>query len=173
MAGYSDDSAFSDWLSENGYTLPGGAPTSAVLRQRGSVYVDTTYGPRFRGTPTDGVTQERAWPRSGATVHGDAIDDDVVPLAVIHASFMAAWQEANDPGSLAAVASAAGIIRREKVDVIEQEYFDPARAMGNAPYDPLAPSANTPILTEIDGLLKPYLVLADRGVGIWSIGKTS
>lgn len=173
MAGYSDDATFTTWLTDNGYTLPSGAPSEAVLRQRGSVYVDATYGPRFRGTPTDGVTQERAWPRTGASVYGATVPDTDVPLAVIHASFMAAWAEANDEGVLEAIASGAQTIKRERVDVIETEYQDANRTAENMPYDPLAPSAITPILSRIDGLLKPYLVLADYGLGIWSIGPTS
>lgn len=170
MAGYGSDGDFQTWLSDNGYTLPAGAPSEAVLRQRGSVYVDATYGPRFRGKPTGGYAQERQWPRTGAVVNGETIPDDVVPLAVIHASFMAAWQEASEPGSLSAIASASDTIKREKVGPLETEYQDASRMQEGKPYDPLAPSATTPILTAIDGLLKPFLVLADFGIGVWSIG---
>lgn len=39
MSGYGSDQGFSDWLAAHGYVLPAGegAPTEAVLRQRGSV----------------------------------------------------------------------------------------------------------------------------------------
>ena len=67
MAGYGDDDGFQAFLTANGYTLPDGAPAAAVLRQRGSVYVDGTYSLRFSGSPTGGAAQEREWPRTGAT----------------------------------------------------------------------------------------------------------
>ena len=67
MAGYGDDSGLAAYLAAQGYVLPEGAATLAVLRQRGSDYLDGLYGAQFRGVPTDGVTQERAWPRTGAT----------------------------------------------------------------------------------------------------------
>lgn len=72
MAGYGDDEGFATWLAENGYTLPDGAPLPVVLRQRGSAYLDATYGPRFVGVPTD-PEQEREWPRTGATIFGTAL----------------------------------------------------------------------------------------------------
>lgn len=70
MAGYGDDAGFEAWLTENGYTLPGGAPSGEVLRNRGAGYIDGVYGARFSGIPTGGLAQERAWPRAGA--YGDA-----------------------------------------------------------------------------------------------------
>lgn len=170
MAGYGTDQGFTDWLAGRGYTLPGTAPSEAVLRQRGSDYVDAVYGPRFWGTPTGGVSQERAWPRKNAEVYGEVVPDTDIPQAIITASYLAAWQEASEPGSLSVIASATDTIRREKVGPLETEYQGASRMQEGKPYDPLAPSANTPILTEIDGLLKPFLVLGDYGVGIWSIG---
>ncbi len=175
MAGYGDDTGFHNWLSANGYTLPGGAPSPDVLRQRGSAWLDSIYGPRFKGTPADGVSQERAWPRTGAVVYGETISDDIVPLAVINASYLAAWSEASDEGSLSGgVTSSTGQIKREKVGPLETEYFSAKDTMkSDGPYDPLATPAGAPIILAIDQLLKPYLVLADFGAGIWSVGPTS
>lgn len=85
MAGYGDDSAFNAWLVENGYPLPADAPSPAVLRQRGSDYLDVTYGPRFVGTPTD-ATQEREWPRTGAFIFGTELATGVIPDRVVKAS---------------------------------------------------------------------------------------
>jgi hypothetical protein len=150
MAGYGDDSAFEAWLEENGYSLPAGAPLPAVLRQRGSVYVDGLYGIRFVGEKTGGWEQERAWPRIDAYAGGTAIPDEVVPLPVIHASYEAALQEAREPESLSLIGSAAERVKREKVEgAVEVEYQQ-------ASSDEFA-SAITPVMTVIEGLLAPFL----------------
>jgi hypothetical protein len=100
MAAYGSDELFEAWLTENGYALPDGAPTAAVLRVRGSGYIDGTYGPRFTGTPTGGFAQALQWPRTGAEAYGVAIGDTVIPDAVVRASYHAAYAEAVTPGSL-------------------------------------------------------------------------
>lgn len=164
MAGYGDDAGLQAWLADNGYTLPVGAPLPAILRQRASTYVDGLYGSRFVGVPAGGFAQERAWPRSGATVYGSTIPDDVIPLPVIQASYAAALQEANEPGSLSVTVTAIGTIKREKTDVLETEYF-----AGSG--DPLANA--TPTLSAVEGLLAPFLVVEveeGSGFGIWAIG---
>lgn len=103
MSGYGSDAGFNTWLASWGYSLPIGAPTEAVLRQRGSMYIDGVYGGQFPGEPTGGLSQERAWPRTDAQdMYGNAIDPNTVPERVIEASYYAAFQEASAPGSLAA-----------------------------------------------------------------------
>lgn len=172
MAGFGDDSGFNDWLTANGYSLPSGAPTPAVLRERGSSYIDATYGARFKGVPTGGFDQERSWPRSGAVVNCSTIPDDVVPLAIVNASYRAAWVEANAPGSLSpGGGTGSGVVKRQKVDTIEREFFEAKPHEGEL-FDPLAPSSSTSIIPEIDNALKPYLRLdaTVQGVGLWSIG---
>jgi hypothetical protein len=152
MAGYGDDTAFSAWLTDNGRTLPDGSPSAAVLRQRGSVYVDGTYGLRFPGTPTGGADQERAWPRTGATDRwGNALNASTVPTRVIHASFEAAWAEASSPGSLVASGSSVGRVKREKVEgAVEVEYQSSSGSAGLV-------ADLTPMLTAVEGLLGPLL----------------
>ncbi len=172
MAGYGTDTGFTEWLAANGYAMPAGAPTPAVLRERGSVYIDATYGARFKGVPTGGSEQERAWPRTGATVYGSTLATSLVPNAVINASYMAALVEASNPGSLSSGPSnGTGVVRRQKVDTIEREFFE-ARQQEGEHFDPLAPSMATKIIPEVDNLLKPYLDLAGSilGVGLWSVG---
>lgn len=166
MAGYGTDDAFATWLTSNGYSLPEGAPAPAVLRQRGSTYVDGTYGARFVGQPTGGYEQERQWPRSGAVVAGSSVPDGVIPLPVIHASYEAALQEAREPESLSLIGSAAERVKREKVDGAVEVEYQQASAEEFA-------AAMTPIMTTIEGLLSPFLRGADPavGVGIWSIGR--
>lgn len=150
MAGYGSDIAFAAWMADHGYVLPSGAPTPAVLRQRGANYIDATYEARFVGTRAGGYAQERSWPRVNAALRtGETVPGDVVPLAVEHASYIAAWAEASAPGSLAASGSASGAVKREKVDVIEVEY--------QAATDMDLIDAITVRFTEIEGLLAPFL----------------
>ena len=147
---YGDDSGLTAWLAANGYTLPAGAPVPAVLRQRGSAYIDGLYGARFSGVPTDGFAQERAWPRVGAEAHGQAVPSNLVPVAVINASYAAGWYEASNPGGLSAAASSSTAIKREKIDVIETEYVvGSGTALENA----------TVRLAIVEGLLAPFLTV--------------
>lgn len=147
MAGYGTDEDFTTWAADNGYTVPA-SPSVAVLRQRGSAYLDGLYGPRFVGTPTDGFTQERAWPRTDAEAYGTAIPSDTVPVAIEQASYFAAYQEAVSPGSLAAATSPGRSVKRKKIDVIETEFFE---GSGDAVSDA------TLRLSTVEGLVTPFL----------------
>lgn len=159
---YGTDQGFSDWLAINGLTLPLTAPTPAILRQRGSQYVDGVYGSRFWGVPTGGFAQERAWPRTGAKAYGQDIPDSVIPVAVEHASYAAAHHEAFFPGSLSVAATHAGAVKREKVDVLEVEYV---AGSGDVVADA------TVRLTAVEGLLAPFLRSeAPAGLGLWAVG---
>lgn len=149
MAGYGTETGFEAWLEANGYALPGGVE-AAVLMERGSNYIDGHYGARFSGQPTGGFAQARSWPRTGATAFGSSIPDDVVPDAVIRASYAAAWQEASAPGSLSVTGSAATAVKREKVEgAVEVEY--------QAQSGPLTAESLSPVLTVVEGLLLPFL----------------
>lgn len=121
--------------------MPEGAPAAAVLRQRATDYIDAVYGPRLVG------------------------DQTVDPLltALETATYIAAWHEANNPGSLSAAASQAGAIKREKVDVLEVEYF---AGSGDAAADA------TVRLALIEGLLFPFLRREPTGpcLGLWAVG---
>ncbi|WP_295169714.1 DnaT-like ssDNA-binding protein [uncultured Brevundimonas sp.] len=147
MAGYGSDQRFADWMADNGYSTSGdGVLTVAQLRQRGSAYIDALYEPKFPGQRTGGLEQERAFPRTGASAYGQSIGADVIPLAVEHASYHAALQEAAKPGSLSISAVNSGALKRKKVDVIEKEYF---QGSGDAVAD------NTLRLSAVEGLLAP------------------
>lgn len=167
MAGYGTDELFAAYLTENGYTLPESAPSPAVLRQRGSVYLDGLYGNphadrRFSGYPTDGASQDRAWPRVGAKAFGAAIADDLIPNAIINASYAAAFYEAGTPGGLSVIVTDAGAIKREKIGPIETEYFGGSDG---------ALAAATPMLLSVDGLVAPFLVPnSTSGPYLWAIG---
>jgi hypothetical protein len=162
VAGYGTDELFEAWLSANGFTLPETAPAPAILRQRGSDYVDGLYGASLPGEPTAGIDQERAFPRIGATAYRKPIPDDAIPLRWIHASYAAAWYEANNPGGLQVSATASGAVKREKIDVIETEYF---AGSGDVAADA------TVRLSAVEGLVAPFLIQsAASGPAIWAIG---
>lgn len=164
MAGYGDDTAFQDWLTANGLTLPDGAPTPAVLRQRGSAYVDAVYGPKFCGAPTGGYDQERAWPRKGASALGLTIPDDVVPRAIVEASYRAAWLEATTPGWGSATVNPNQMVKRQKVDTIEREFFEAGGVE-------VGIGGIAAIDADIDGMLAPFLCMeTGSGLGLWAVG---
>lgn len=154
MAAYGDDAGLAAWAAANGYTLTGDA-TSAVLRERGSAYIDALYGPRFNGVPA-AWDQDLAWPRQGATAWGLAIPADETPAAVVNASYAAAVAEDGTPGMLA-------------------KTFTPGDAkvltkVGSLSWTPVAGasgvSAFMPVLTVVDGLLAPFLVGGIHGRGV-------
>lgn len=159
MAGYGDDAGFNAWLADNGLTLPAGSPSAAVLRNRGSIYVDATYGQRLGcSAPAGGVTQERAWPRAGHP----GVPADAVPLAWVHASYRAGYLAATLSGGLSRQIDMQARVTREKVDVIEVQYADSGKA---------APGEVTGLVdAEIDGLVSPYLCSLTAVLGIRSIG---
>lgn len=159
MAGYGDDAGFTAWLTDNGYELPDAAPAVAVLRQRGATIVDALYGSRFVGEPTGGFEQERAWPRTGAFVQGRAIPDDVIPNAVITASYHAALSAVESTGENTAIGTPQ-IIKRDKVGDVETEFADTASAFQWGDDVPIS---------ILDGLLAPYLRIPSC-LGIWSVG---
>ena len=145
------------------HTLPGGAPTAAVLRARGSAYVDS-YERYWTGQRTGGVAQELGWPRTGATINCvTPIADDVIPAAVVTASYRAAWLDAETPGILSGATPAAGArVKRQKVDVIEREFFDDGKAeVGGGP---------SFIDSLIDGLLGQFICDAKGGAFLWTLG---
>lgn len=148
MSGYGDDAGFQDWLDANGYTLPDNPPSLEVLRERGSNYIDGTYGDRFSGVPTGGFAQERAWPRTGACAYGQSIGDDVIPDAVVKASYVAALADAKAPGSLSVTYTPGTNKVLTKVDSIEWDVVG----------DASAPGAMIPVFTAVDGLLSPFLM---------------
>jgi hypothetical protein len=163
VAAYGTDQGLTDWLAAQGYELPASPPVLAVLRARGSAYVDG-YEAFWTGQRTGGVMQEEAWPRTGATLNCvTAIPDDVIPPAVINAAYRAAWLDAQTPGILAGSSVAPGTrVKRQKVDVIEREFFDDGKAAVGA-----GPAFIDSI---IDGALRQFICDANGGAFMWTLG---
>ncbi len=163
MAAYGSDVAFQQWLDEQGYTLPADAPSLAILRARGSAYVDG-YEVYWTGQRTGGVMQELAWPRTGATVNcTQAIPSDVIPPAVVNASYRAAWLEASTPGILTGPVVTSGTrVKRQKIDTIEREFFDDGKSeVGSGPGF---------IDSQIDGMLGAFICNDDGAAFLWTLG---
>lgn len=148
MAGYGTDERFADFLTDQGYVLPTGAALPAVLRQRGSTYLDGLYEADFSGHRTGGLAQERAFPRTGAEAYGQTIPSDVIPVAIEHASYHAAYHDAVRKGGLAVAVSADQAVRRKKIEGIEKEFFE---GSGDALADA------TVRISAVEGLVAPFL----------------
>jgi hypothetical protein len=152
MAGYGDDDGLTAWLGANGYSLPVGAPSAAVLRQRGSTYIDGAYGDRFSGSPTGGASQEREWPRTGASDrYGNALAPDAVPVRVVEASYYAAYLEAKKPGLLSLTYTPGTQKVLTEVKGIKWTVVGDASSDGSM----------VPVSTAIEGILAPLLSPAD------------
>lgn len=150
MAGYGTNEGFTAYAEAAGYVFPDGTtePQKTAARQRGSLFIDR-YEPRFSGSRTGGYTQERAWPRTGAsTYYGEPIPSDVVPVAIENASYEAAYLELTNPGSLSPVVTGSSTVKREKVGSLEIEYA----ASSSTDIGDIVAMA-TPVVTAIEGML--------------------
>ncbi len=114
------------------------------------------------GEKTGGRAQLRQWPRTGAVdAEGHAIDAATVPLEIEYATYEAALRELVTPGSLSPDYVPATQVKREKIDVIEVEYF--ASAAGGA----VPPTS--PIIPLILSLLAPLLGGNYRGAPVFVV----
>lgn len=122
---YGTDQDFQAWLAAQGLTLPSGSPAPAILRQIGSSYVDSAYEWRLScSSRTGGFSQELAWPRTGHTVNCEPVPDDYIPTAWVNASYRAAYLQATQAGWATSSTNPDRLTKREKVDVIEREFFE-------------------------------------------------
>lgn len=154
---YGNDDGFTAWLAAQGLQLPADAPAVGVLRTIGSTYVDSAYEHMLQcSRRTGGFDQELAWPRTGHTVNGQSVPSDLIPPAWINASYRAAYLQATSPGWATNPVDATRITRREKVDVIEREFFSSADAPGSN----VAPGM--PSDSMINGMVLPWLCTAGR-----------
>lgn len=167
MATYGSSDSFIAWLAEQGYVLPDDAPPAGALLARGTAYLDGTYEGRWIGSRTAGAMQELGWPRHGGLFNClTPIPDDVIPPAVVNAAYRAAWLEASTPGTLSASVNTGQRIRRQRVDVIEREYFDNGEAAAGA-------GGTAFIDGEIDGAMYAltWACCPTTAAFIWATGK--
>lgn len=159
---YGDDAGLAAWAAARGLTVTG---TPAVLRQLGSDYLDGAYEGLWSGYRTDPFGQENAWPRTGATLNCvTAIPSDLIPLAVINASYRAAYLESVTPGVLTGPVQSGARVKRERVEgAVEIEYMDDGAV--------LAGSASGFVDPSIDGAMGQFICDAgENGFFFQSIG---
>lgn len=155
---YGSDDAMAAWATANGLTLPA-SPAKAILRQRGTAYVDGLYGDQFPGKRTGGYAQAEAWPRTDADFEGDAIPSDVVPAAIEQAAYWAGYYSTQRAAGLGGAYVPGEQVKRKKLEGLEKEYFEAAASLGAR--------AGVPVFPEVEGLLYPFLIDADlAGVGL-------
>jgi hypothetical protein len=148
-----------------GYVVPDGTSADQITaaRQRGSLVIDR-YEVRFSGLRTGGFAQERAWPRTdAASYYGEAIPADTIPVAIVNASYEAAFLELTNPGSLSPVVTGTSTVKRGKIGQLEVEY---ASSFSMSLDDIVALS--TPVVTLIEGLLWPFLMPCLPGYWLFS-----
>lgn len=155
---YGSETDFEAYAEQRGWVLPPGDIMPALLS--GSLAVDR-YEPRFGGRRTGGFTQDRAFPRTGAsTYYGEAIPPDAIPLAIVSASYEAAFLELTNPGILSPVVTGSSAVKREKVGQLEVEYSSSSVSVADAV------AMATPVVTMIEGLLWPFLVPVLPGIAV-------
>ena len=126
---YGTDQGLTDYLASMDLTLPANAPSLSALRQIGSNYIDAAYEYALQCSKrTGGLTQELAWPRTGHYVSGELIPDDLIPPQWIAASYRAAYLAATVTGWGLSTSDQSRIVKRQKVDSIEREFFDASTA---------------------------------------------
>lgn len=159
MAGYGSDEEFYAWLASQGLALPPASPCAETLRQVGSDYVDSAYGHLLMcSQKAGGWDQERAFPRAGHRVGGQLLPDDLVPQAWINASYRAGYLHAVQPGWATNGIDSNRVTRREKVDVIEREFFAP----GDVSASSVAPGM--PSDSIINGMVTPWFCSTGRNL---------
>lgn len=102
---YGSAAEFTTYHESRGRTVPGTWDDTYIEAALlvASEWLDTKYGGRFYGYPTDGYSQARQWPRTSAitnTFPTYVFATDEIPTDVKYAAYEAAWREANTPESL-------------------------------------------------------------------------
>lgn len=125
---YADVTACSDWaVLFYGHALTGSNPGKEAAIRRAVAYMD---GLAWKGARTFGRGQSLAWPRKDVIdCEGLSIGANDIPSEVIYAQHVFARAEFQSPGILSPSVNLGAVVRREKVDVIEQE-FDTSRMQG-------------------------------------------
>lgn len=105
------------WAGARGLTLPSADADIEKLIVKAMDLVES-YRSRFSGSKTDSA-QALQWPRTGASLDGAELDDDVIPTELKSAVYQLAFEAQST--DLQPTGSGQEVLR-EKVDVIETEY---------------------------------------------------
>lgn len=144
-----------DYYPDN---IPADDTATDAAIMRASAWLSTF--PDWDGEMTCGRgLQGLAWPRTNVTdCNGDDVPDDEVPREVEMATFIAALAEIESPGVLTPSLTPGQVVKRVKVDVIEEEYMTPVE-QGITSQDAL--ETLRPVLTAVTDLLKCMATLPD------------
>lgn len=134
--------------------------TAALVRA--SAALDGQYGAQFPGRKTGGRAQALAWPRTGAWDHcaGEDIPDDETPVQVVSAAYELALAELQRPGSSSPTVTPGRLVKRQKVEGIEREFFS-AKEGASASTD-----AMRPVLMAVEDALRCVLTPASASVDL-------
>lgn len=113
MPSYGSDNGLIAYLAETGRALPA-ASVAAQLRAAGTSYVDS-FEDMFASTA---LTETNSFPR---------IAWPTVPVRIEYATYEAAWAVSQGVDLFGAGGTAGGQVVRERVDVLEVQYADPAK----------------------------------------------
>jgi hypothetical protein len=130
------------YAAARGVTLTDDAATD-VLGIAAMDYLETR---DYKGDPTYGavgVDQPLAWPRTSVTIGLVTLAPDAMPLALKNAQCELALQKHNGI-DLTPVRAGGQLIKAEKLDVIETEYFETSGMI-------------EPVMPRVDALLKPLI----------------
>ena len=137
LSGVADCIDFADKFY--GSNLSGSTAEKEATIRRVNTYM---MGLPWAGSLTHGYAQSVPFPRTGLT----GVPSGAIPPVVIQAQHMLARAEHKTIGALSPDASQGGQVKREKLDVLEVEYFAPASA-----------DASRVLVTGALELLAPYL----------------
>ncbi len=105
-----------DWATARGLSL-GTALTPENLIHQSMDYLE---GLDYQGSKTS-ESQSLSWPRSGVTVNGVSIADNLIPVQLITSQLQLCYQISQGNNPLETTGQA---VKKEKVDSIEVEYQD-------------------------------------------------
>lgn len=169
---YGSVAGFKTYHTARGNAFEDNDPSIQSALYRGSASVDGlgvkpmpdgSYMTLWPGIKTGGRQQLRAWPRDGgADNEGNEIPAGVVPVEVEQATYEMALREQVAPGSTAPDYNPSGLVKREKVDVLETEYFGASD---------VAPGANPvrPVISVVMELLAPLLLPDYTGTSVFAV----
>lgn len=126
-----------------------------------SMILDAIYGARFPGQKTGGLQQLRQWPRTNArTSSGEVIPTELVPPAVEIATFEIAKQEIVRPGRILPAAFNAQQVKRQKIDVLEREFFknQSQDVRTNLPHLPIIEGILIELISDMQGMFPVFWV---------------
>lgn len=110
---------------------------------KATIYIDGTYQNRFNGLKKTN-TQALEWPRVGATEHGYAIEDYIIPKRLKWATFQAALR------------ALSGELAPDIKDVVTEIQVGPIRKV-------VAPGSGSPKYPVVEQLLRPILNESSAG----------